>query len=111
MAILQKSATELQFTPPSVDVDGNPLDPTTLSYRLYIDGVFSKLYGPGATTPIGNGKYSMEVGSRLQSAGTFSLTISAVSVDQLEGPQSDPTVITVVEIVQTPVAPTDVVAV
>lgn len=110
MAILSKSATKLQFVPPATDQDGNPIDPEALAYRLYVDGAFNKLFGPGAASAVpGSDLYEIFVGDRLQSPGVFSLTLSAV-LDN-EGPQSTPVTITVTEVMQTPDAPTSVAAV
>lgn len=89
------------WTAPTSREDGSPLDPTTLSYRLYVDGV-ALVDFPGSLNPDGtyfyqrefaHGKYTAEL-TALDSEGRESKKSNSVPFEVVSAP-SAPTNLTV----------------
>jgi hypothetical protein len=108
--IINKLPERMSFVAPTVDTNGQPIDPALLGYRMYIDGVSRVLHGPNVAVqdPVDPARWSLPVGVYLSDVeGTYQITFAAI-MDGVEGAQSLPVAATVVFVPQTPAAPADV---
>jgi hypothetical protein len=83
---------------PTARVDGTPLSPSEISYRLYIDGVAIVDF-PGSLNP--DGSYSFK---RDFSHGRYVATITALDSEGRESAQSNEVPF---EVISLPVAPSN----